>query len=80
MDAYYMVPSEEDLHRTMAQYEAWINEQLANVTQTVSNRQTTEGCSPRQTHPTGDDRFPETLRAFCPKRYTHTIESKNVYS
>ncbi|OEU60595.1 MAG: hypothetical protein BAW33_02340 [Desulfobacterales bacterium C00003104] len=36
MDAYYMVPSQEDLHRAMAQYEAWINEQLANVTQTVT--------------------------------------------
>ncbi len=35
MDEYYMKPSEEDLHRAMDKYTAWIDDQFAFVDQTV---------------------------------------------
>jgi len=36
MDAYYLKPSDEDLKLTMDQYTAWMDAQIANVTQTVT--------------------------------------------
>jgi len=34
MDEYYMKPSEEDLHRAMGKYTAWVDDQFAIVDQT----------------------------------------------
>ena len=36
MDVHYMSPSEEDLHRAMGGYTAWLDGQIANVSATVS--------------------------------------------
>jgi len=38
MDAYYMAPSEDDLHQAMDRYETWVNSQLQNVTQNVTQK------------------------------------------
>jgi integrase len=37
MDAHYMSPSVEDLHRAMARYTEWLDGQFANVSQNVNN-------------------------------------------
>lgn len=36
MDAYYMIPSEEDLVSAIARYASWVESQIQNVTQTVT--------------------------------------------
>jgi len=36
MDIYYMVPSEDDLHRAMGKYTAWIDAQIQSVAQNVA--------------------------------------------
>jgi integrase len=36
MDAYYIAPSEEDLHRSMAIYTSWLDAQFANASQNAS--------------------------------------------
>ncbi len=40
MDAHYMAPSDEDLHRAMARYTAWLDDQIArrNVDRAVDQR------------------------------------------
>ncbi|MES0350717.1 MAG: tyrosine-type recombinase/integrase, partial [Desulfobacteria bacterium] len=35
MDAHYMAPSEDDLHRAMDKYTAWLDDHLANVDHSV---------------------------------------------
>jgi hypothetical protein len=37
MDVYYMSPSEDDLHRAMDIYTAWLDLQMQNVSENVSN-------------------------------------------
>lgn len=36
MDAHYLAPSEEDLHRAMAIYTSWLDAQIANASQNAS--------------------------------------------
>jgi integrase len=36
MDVYYLKPGDEDLKAAMDQYTAWVDDQIANVTQTVT--------------------------------------------
>ena len=45
MDAHYMAPSEEDLHRAMARYTEWLDSQLAekDVDQAVDQTSTPGG-------------------------------------
>ena len=37
MDAHYLAPSENDLQKAMSKYNAWIDAQIANVSENVSN-------------------------------------------
>ena len=39
MDAYYLKPSDDDLREAMDKYTAWIDTQIANVTQTVTQEE-----------------------------------------
>jgi integrase len=39
MDAYYLKPSGDDLREAMNKYTAWIDTQIANVTQTVTQEE-----------------------------------------
>jgi integrase len=39
MDVHYLVPSEDDLHRAIAQYTEWLDGQIADVSQNVNNCQ-----------------------------------------
>ena len=38
MDAYYLKPSDGDLQEAVAQFTEWIDAQLANVTQSVTQK------------------------------------------
>jgi hypothetical protein len=36
MDLHYMAPSEDDLHRAMDKFTAWLDDKMAGLSETVS--------------------------------------------
>jgi hypothetical protein len=38
MDAHYLAPSIEDLHREMEKYTTWLDDKIASVSKNVSNK------------------------------------------